>query len=71
MTDAEIFDRFVTTHGMGTRFEPKVRMTFEHWDRTYGHIHRYAEHLIGSARDNIKSLPPIYFGLPHGWWTPS
>jgi hypothetical protein len=50
MTDADLFDRSVTTHGMGTRFEPKVRMTVEHWNRTYGHIHRYAEHLIGSAR---------------------
>jgi hypothetical protein len=61
MTDAEVFDQFVTTHGMGTRFEPKVRMTLEHWNRTYGHIHRYAEHLIGSARTLIPNLPPIYF----------
>ncbi len=32
MTDAELFDRFVTMNGMGTRFEPKGRKTFEHWD---------------------------------------
>src|SRR5262249_17637416 len=44
-----------------TRFEPKVRMTFDHWNRTYGHIHRYAEHLIGSARTLIPNLPPIHF----------
>ena len=61
MTDAEIFSRFVTTHGMGARFEPKVKMSFDHWNRTYGHIHRYAEHLIGSAQTLIPSLPPIYF----------
>jgi len=61
MTDAELFDRLVKKHGLGIRFEPKAKMTYDHWNRTYGHIHRYAEHLIGSARDTIKNLPPIYF----------
>jgi hypothetical protein len=61
MTDAELFDRFVKTRGMGTRFEPKGRMTVEDWNRSYGHIHKYAEHLIGSARSLIPKLPPIYF----------
>ena len=61
MTDVEVFDRFVTAHGLGTRYEPKTKMTFEHWNRTYGHIYRYADHLIGSARALIPSLPPIYF----------
>jgi hypothetical protein len=61
MTDAEVFDRFVKTRGIGTRYEPKGRMSFDHWNRTYGHIHKFAEHLIGSARNLIPNLPPIYF----------
>ena len=61
MTDAEIFARFVTTNRMGTRFDPTSRMTPEHWNRTYGHIHKYADHLIRSARSLIPNLPPIYF----------
>src|SRR5258708_1063736 len=61
MTDAEIVDRCVKTQGIGSRYEPKGRMSFDHWNRTYGHIHRYAEHLIGSARTLIPGLPPIYF----------
>lgn len=48
-----------------SRFDGKhvhlTRMTPELWDRTYGHIHRYADHLIKSAKDNVTNLPPVYF----------
>jgi hypothetical protein len=61
MTDAEVFDRFVKTREIGIRFDPAGRMSHELWQGSYGVIHKYAEHLIGSARSLLPNLPPIYF----------
>ena len=60
MTDAELFDRFVVSNGFGQRFD-RNRLTPEQWEMSYGHIVRWAEHLIASARSLVPGLPPIHF----------
>jgi hypothetical protein len=60
MTDAELFDRFVVSRRIGQRFDQN-RLTQEQWEMSYGHIVRWAEHLIASARSLVPGLPPIHF----------